>query len=155
MISIDIETNVVSREDAPWPSSGRPILFSRRDRLLAMFTFRVVIEGSTFQNRIEWHIDNIVWNYDSCMRKWIKYTNIPPLLLEEFYDTCKPKKASCLWEGEDFQEVLALDDILMFRNNHGCKTLIYNISIGEHQWIEEFEQMKTLPSTKVILKANI
>ena len=61
MVSIDIETNIVSREDAPWPSSGRPILFSCQDRLLAMFTFSRVIEDSTFQNCIEWRIDNIVW----------------------------------------------------------------------------------------------
>jgi hypothetical protein len=120
-----------------------------------MFTFRVVIEDSISQKYIEWRIDNIVWNYDSCMKKWIKYTKIPPLLLEEFFDTCKPNKASCLWKAEDFQEVLTLDDILMFRNNYSCKALIYNISTGAYQWIEEFEQMETLPYTKVILRGSV
>jgi hypothetical protein len=139
MLSNDIETNVISREDVPWPSSGRPILFSCQDCLLAMFIFRIKIEVSTCQIPIEWRINNIVWSYDSCMKKWIKFTNIPPLLLDKFYDTCKPSKASYILEGEDFQEVLALDDILMFRNNYSCKTLIYNISTSEHRWLEEFE----------------
>jgi hypothetical protein len=132
MVSIDIETNFVSREDAPWPSSGRPILFSCQDCLLAMFTFFRMIEYSTCGTHIEWRINNIVWNYDSCMKKWIKYTKIPPLLLDKFYDTYKPNKESYFRVGIDFQEVLAFDDILIFRNNYSCKALIYNISTSEH-----------------------
>lgn len=76
-MSIDITTNDIPREEARWPSNGRPILFSCQNDLLAMFSYKLKSEEK-FNNIDMWHIGNMVWKYEPCLLKWMKYTKIPP-----------------------------------------------------------------------------